>query len=106
MTSLSYTKGSTTLFGLNYSYGSTGNNNGQITGITDTVDNGRSVTFMYDPMARLYSAQTTGSTNYPQWGVAVGLRPLRESAASDADGGTSSSADDCNRPNVKSNDRL
>ncbi len=69
LTSLNYKKGTATLFGLNYTYGTAGTNNGQITGITDTVDNGRSVTFMYDPLARLASAVTTGSTNYPKWGL-------------------------------------
>ena len=43
LTSLSYAESSTTLFGLSYSYGSSGSNDGLISGITDTVQSGRSV---------------------------------------------------------------
>jgi len=38
------THDTTTKFGLTYSYGAAGSNNGQISGITDSVDNGRSAT--------------------------------------------------------------
>jgi RHS repeat-associated protein len=69
MTSLSYVKGTTTLYSLNYSYGAAGSNNGQIQSITDNVDNGRSVAFSYDNLARLTNAVTTGSTGYPKWGL-------------------------------------
>ena len=69
MTSLSYVKGTTTLYSLNYSYGAAGSNNGQIQSITDNVDNGRSVTFSYDNLARLTNAVTNGSTGYPKWGL-------------------------------------
>lgn len=65
------THDSTTQFGLNYSYGSAGNNNGQILGITDSVDNGRSQTYTYDALYRLATAVTTGSSNYPQWGLSM-----------------------------------
>ncbi len=58
---------STTKFGLNYSYGPTGSNNGQISGTTDSFDNGRSATYTYDSLGRLTQASTTGSTNYPNW---------------------------------------
>ena len=77
LTSLSYVKGAQTLFGLNYWYkqdqtncagGATGNI-GQIQCITDTVDAGRTVTYTYDGLYRLKTAQTTGSANYPQWGL-------------------------------------
>jgi len=60
---------STTKFGLNYSYGSAGGNNGQIAEITDSQDSGRDVTYTYDALARLATAVTTGSTSYPQWGL-------------------------------------
>ncbi len=63
---------STTKFGLNYSYGSAGSNNGLIAGITDSVDNGRSVAYSYDPLSRLSTALTTGSANYAQWGLSWG----------------------------------
>lgn len=59
----------TTLFGLNYAYTQNSGNNGEITSITDSVDNGRSANYSYDALARLVSATTTGSTNYPQWGL-------------------------------------
>jgi RHS repeat-associated protein len=62
----------TTKFGLSYSYGSAGSNNGQISGITDSVDNGRSVTYTYDPLSRLATAITTGSATYPAWNLSWG----------------------------------
>jgi RHS repeat-associated protein len=77
LTSLSYAKGTQALFGLNYFYqvdstncptGSAGNN-GQIQCITDTVDSGRNVAYTYDSLARLATAATKGSTNYPAWGL-------------------------------------
>jgi RHS repeat-associated protein len=63
------THDSSTKFGLDYSYGAAGSNNGQIQGITDRVDNGRSATYAYDGLARLYTAATTGSASYPAWGL-------------------------------------
>jgi YD repeat-containing protein len=42
---------------------------GEITGITDNVDNVRSVDYAYDYLARLKTAGTTGSGSYPQWGL-------------------------------------
>ena len=66
------THDSTTKFGLGYSYGTAGSNNGLIAGITDSVDNGRSIAYTYDPLSRLSTALTTGSTNYPQWGLSWG----------------------------------
>ncbi len=69
MTSLKYMKGTATLFSLNYALGAPGNNNGLISGVTDNVDSGRSVAYTYDPLARLSTAVTTGSANYPQWGL-------------------------------------
>jgi RHS repeat-associated protein len=72
LTSLSYAKSGTTLFGLTYSYGAAASNNGQIAGITDSVDNGRTVAYTYDPLARLSTALTTGSVTYPQWGLSWG----------------------------------
>jgi RHS repeat-associated protein len=67
--SLSYTKASQTLFGLTYAYGSSGSNNGQITGITDNVDAGRTLSYTYDALSRLSTAASQGSANYVQWGV-------------------------------------
>ena len=71
LATLKYAKGATTLFNLSYSYGAAHSNNGQISGITDNVDNGRSVTYGYDNLARLLNATTTGSTGYPKWGVSM-----------------------------------
>jgi YD repeat-containing protein len=69
LTSLAYTKGTSTLFSLGYGYGSAGSNNGQIMGVTDNVDSGRTITYSYDNLARLLSAVTNGDTNYPRWGL-------------------------------------
>lgn len=69
LTSLSYAKSGSTLFGLTYSYGTSGSNNAQIASITDSVDNGRSASYTYDGMGRLSTAGTNGSTGYPQWGL-------------------------------------
>jgi RHS repeat-associated protein len=63
------THDSTTKFGLNYSYGSAGSNNGQISAITDGVDSGRNAAYTYDALYRLTTAVTAGSTAYPQWGL-------------------------------------
>ncbi|MGB8786037.1 MAG: RHS repeat-associated core domain-containing protein [Candidatus Acidiferrales bacterium] len=77
LTSMSYVKSSQTLFGLNYYYkqdstncpsAPTGND-GQIQCIADLVDSGRSVAYSYDQLARLSTAATKGSTNYPAWGL-------------------------------------
>jgi len=66
------THDSTTKFGLTYSYGTAGSNNGLIAGITDSVDNGRTVTYTYDPLSRLSAAITTGSANYLAWNLSWG----------------------------------
>ncbi|MFZ0819216.1 MAG: RHS repeat-associated core domain-containing protein [Candidatus Acidiferrales bacterium] len=63
------TKDSSAKFMLTYAYGSSGSNNGQITGIYDSVDNGRSVAYSYDGLGRLSSAITSGSSGYPAWGL-------------------------------------
>jgi RHS repeat-associated protein len=44
-------------------------NNGQITGITDNVDAGRTLSYTYDALSRLSTAASQGSANYVQWGV-------------------------------------
>jgi len=59
----------TTKFGLNYSYPATPGNNGLISGISDSVDSGRSASYTFDSLYRLATAQTAGSTNYPAWGL-------------------------------------
>jgi len=77
LTNLSYTKGSATLFGLNYFYQNDSTNcpnaaplnDGQINCIVDLVDGGRNVAYSYDSLLRLTSATTAGSTNFPKWGL-------------------------------------
>jgi RHS repeat-associated protein len=78
LTSLSYAKGSTTLFGLNYFYqynstscpaGNSTGNNGQIQCILDVVQPGRNVSYTYDTLGRLLTAATSGSTHYAVWGL-------------------------------------
>ena len=66
---LGYTEGATNLFSVTYGYAQPGGNNGQIASITDTAQTGRTETFSYDPLRRLSTAGTTGSTAYPQWGL-------------------------------------
>jgi YD repeat-containing protein len=77
--SLAYSNGATTLFSTNYWYktdstncpsGASGNN-GQIQCITDNVDSGRTVGYAFDALYRLTSATTSGSTNYPKWGLSM-----------------------------------
>jgi RHS repeat-associated protein len=69
LTSITDVKGASTLFSLSYAYGAAGTNNGQIAGVTDNVDNGRTVNYTYDNLSRLNTAVTVGSTNYPKWGL-------------------------------------
>lgn len=78
LNSLIYTKGSTTLFGLNYFYkydsancptGSSSGNDGQIQCIIDTVQPGRSERYTYDALGRLSTSNTLGSASYPAWGL-------------------------------------
>ena len=66
--SLKFT-GSSTVFNATYSRSQNGGNNGQITSVTDSVDSGRNITYTYDALDRLSTAVTTGSTNYPKWGL-------------------------------------
>ncbi len=66
---LSYAKGLTNLLNLTYGYTQNGGNNGQITGITDVVEAGRTTTYTYDALYRLKTAVSAGSANYPQWGL-------------------------------------
>ena len=78
LTSLAYTKGSSTNFNLNYWYqqnssycpNGTGGNNGSVQCITDVSAPGRSASYSYDLLGRMISATTAGSTAYPQWGMA------------------------------------
>lgn len=60
---------STTKFGLSYSYPAAPSNNGQIKSIADSVDSGRNVAYTYDALYRLSTAVSTGSANYPAWGL-------------------------------------
>jgi RHS repeat-associated protein len=73
LASAAYTQSSTNLLSLSYNYdqdsGSGVKNNGQIAGISDNVESGRSATYTYDARKRLATAGTTGSTPYPQWGL-------------------------------------
>jgi RHS repeat-associated protein len=79
LTNLSYTSGTQTLFNLTYYYqnstncpaGTTGSD-GVIDCISDGVDSGRTAAYTYDPLGRIASAVTNGSTNYPKWGLSWG----------------------------------
>jgi RHS repeat-associated protein len=65
--SLSYSNSSGTIVGLTYGYGT--GDNGQIQSVTDSADAGRTTNYTYDAWARLKTAQTTGDTAYPAWGL-------------------------------------
>jgi RHS repeat-associated protein len=65
--SLSYSNTSGTIVGLTYGYGT--GDNGQIQSVTDSADAGRTANYTYDAWARLKTAQTTGDTAYPAWGL-------------------------------------
>src|SRR5208337_3232094 len=75
---LAYTKGSSTYFNLQYWYqqnspncpNGTTANNGSVQCITDGVDTGRTVNYGYDPLKRLITAQSNGSSGFPRWGRA------------------------------------
>jgi RHS repeat-associated protein len=67
--SVSYSKSGTPLFGQSYTYGSSGANNGEMTAITDSVDTGRNMTYIYDSLDRLSKSTSQGSTSYPAWGL-------------------------------------
>ncbi len=77
LSSLSYAKGTQTLFKLNYFYNldstncpnGTPGNNGQIECVTDGVDSGRTASYAYDALGRLSAAVTNGSSGYPKWGL-------------------------------------
>lgn len=60
---------STTKFGLTYSYGSVGSNDGLISGINDYVQPGRDITYTYDALSRLTNAATAGSASWKAWGL-------------------------------------
>lgn len=61
--------GSSAVYSVTLSRSQNGGNNGQITSVTDSVDSGRSINYAYDALGRLSTAQTTGDSNYPQWGL-------------------------------------
>ncbi len=72
LTAIKYMKNATKLLDLAYGYGAAASNNGQITGISDntgTQEAGRSVTYTYDALHRLKTAETAGSTDYAKWGL-------------------------------------
>jgi RHS repeat-associated protein len=67
--SIAYALGGSDLFSLSYSYTQSGDNDGEIVSITDNVDSGRSASYTYDALYRLTAASTTGSSDYPAWGL-------------------------------------
>jgi RHS repeat-associated protein len=67
LASLGYANSGGNFLSLAYSYGT--GNNGQIQQITDNVDSGRTASYTYDVWGRLKTAATTGSTNFPAWGL-------------------------------------
>lgn len=80
LSTLQYALGSQTYFNLGYWYqqdstscpNGAAQNNGTIQCITDSKSSGRTVNYTYDPLGRLSTAKTNGSTAYPQWGLSEG----------------------------------
>lgn len=81
LTYLAYANGNSNYFNLQYSYqqsstysppcpNGTTKNNGSIQCIADNMDTGRSANYSYDPLKRVNSALTCGSSAFPQWGLA------------------------------------
>jgi RHS repeat-associated protein len=60
---------SATKFGLTYSYPASPSNNGLVSSISDSVDSGRTASYLYDSLYRLTRATTSGSSSYPAWGL-------------------------------------
>ncbi len=68
---LTYARSGTNLFSVTYGYTQNGGNNGQITGITDSVDGTRSTTIVYDAWNRVKSwsnAQAAITETYDRYG--------------------------------------
>src|ERR1051326_3448966 len=67
------------LFDKQYSYGTTGTNNGNIFTITNLKDSTRTQTFTYDPLNRLLTAGDNGhwanSYTYDPWGNLTNKTP-------------------------------
>ena len=73
LTDIKYELGENTLFDVTYDYSNaSGQNNGQIVGITDNHKPGRSVVYEYDKLGRLKNAETTGAPAYPKWELTWG----------------------------------
>jgi RHS repeat-associated protein len=80
LTYLAYKKGTSTYFNLQYAYEQnsaysppcphgTAHNNGSVQCIMDNVDSGRSAGYGYDQLQRMTTANTCGSSAFPQWGL-------------------------------------
>lgn len=95
----SCTHDGTTKFGLRYSYPGSASNNGLISSIIDSVDNGRSASYTYDSLYRLLTAKTVGSTNYPAWGLSETYDKYGNRSAQTAIAGTCVSIA-CPQPSV------
>ena len=72
-------QGASALFDKQYSYGTSGSNNGNIFTITNVKDNTRTQTFTYDPLNRLVTAGDNGhwanSYTYDAWGNLTNKTP-------------------------------
>ena len=63
-----------TIFSLSYTFGLGANDNGNVNGITNNLDNTRSQTFTYDSLNRLSSAMSTPGGQYC-WGDSYAIDP-------------------------------
>lgn len=70
LTSLSYTQGTTSLLGLTYNYtDSSGHNNGQVQGVSDSRGAAFSTSYTYDAWSRLSTAKTNDLTSANTWAL-------------------------------------
>lgn len=101
---LAYAKGTSTYLNMQYSYqrsssyapacpNGTRMDNGSIQCITDNVDVGRTMSYGYDPLKRMTTAKSCGSSAFPPWGLSESFDRFgnRSSQAVTAGSGPSSS---------------
>ncbi len=66
-----------TALNLDFNYiTSSGGNDGSLVGSTNALDNGRNLNFVYDPLNRIYTAQTQATSGPDCWGVLINDDPV------------------------------
>lgn len=77
-TSVTASSSAGTALSLSYSYALPGGNNGTVAGINNGNDANRNETMTYDPLLRLLSAQTAGTSGQDCWGLNFGSGGLAD----------------------------